>query len=277
MSVAGLLRRSPLFADLREEERIALADCLGRRVFARDAILFHQGSPAQSLYLIESGAVRIFADGEMGQEITLDVYGPGVCFGETALLDGNVRRASATALEKTVIYTLSRDDFLSCLERHPQLARRVMALLAHRLEHAISYAQNLAFLDVAGRVAIMLLDLVARYDMDGKAMEIDVNMTQAELGSCVGASREAVNKVLHAYLDQGLIKMQGHTIVITNLAGLKRKTEHEHPRRPTLAPQCAAEAPQPHRVFPKVLDGFPTKVEVVPGGFDIQSSRSSVS
>jgi CRP/FNR family transcriptional regulator, cyclic AMP receptor protein len=226
MSVAGLLRRSALFADLREEELSALADCLGRRVFARDAILFHQGSPAQSLYLIESGAVRIFADGEMGQEITLDIHGPGECFGETALLDGNVRLTSAMALEKTVTYALSRDDFLRCLELHPQVTRQVMALLAHRLERVTAYAENLAFLNVAGRVAAVLLELAARYGAEADSLEPDVHLTQAELASWVCASRERVNRVLHTYRDLGLITMEGHTIVITDPAGLKRKIEH---------------------------------------------------
>ena len=117
MAVADLLRRVSLFADLREDELAALAGCLGRRVFAKHMILFHKGSPAQSLYLIESGEVRIFASSEAGQELTLDVYGPGECFGETALLDGNMRATGAMALEKTVTYTLQRDDLLRCMER----------------------------------------------------------------------------------------------------------------------------------------------------------------
>jgi CRP/FNR family transcriptional regulator, cyclic AMP receptor protein len=224
MSVADLLQRVSIFADLGDDEFIALVDCLRRRVFAKDTILFHQGSPAQSLYLIESGAVRIFAVGEMGQEITLDVYGPGECFGETALLDGNFRPTSAMAIEKTVTYALSRGDFLCCLERHPQVAHRVMVLLAHRLEHATAYAENLAFLNVAGRVAAVLLELAERYGGEAGSLEPDLHLTQAELASWVCASREMVNKVLHAYRDQGLITMDGHRIVITDPAGLKRKT-----------------------------------------------------
>jgi CRP/FNR family cyclic AMP-dependent transcriptional regulator len=103
MGVENLLRKFSLFSDLGEQELNAIAAGLGKRLFAKDAIIFHQGSPALSLYLIESGMVRMFADGEMGQEITMDVYGSGECFGETSLLDGNVRMAGAAALEKTVI------------------------------------------------------------------------------------------------------------------------------------------------------------------------------
>ena len=223
MSVADALRRVSLFADLHEDELAALADCLGRRVFAKDMILFHKGSPAQSLYLIESGEVRIFALSETGHEITLDIYGPGECFGETALLDGNLRSTGAMAVAKTVTYTLGRDDFLRCMERHPQVARRVMALLAHRLEHATAYAENLAFLDVAGRVAAVLLELAQRYGVEHGSLGIDLHLTQAELASWACASREMVNRVLHAYQNQGLITMERHTIVITDLAGLKPK------------------------------------------------------
>ena len=159
MSVTDGLRRVSLFADLGDDELATLADCLGRRVFAKDMIFFHKGSPTQSFYLIESGAVRIFALSETGHELTLDVYGPGECFGETALLDGNLRSTGAMALRRRSPTRFGRDDFLRCLELHPQVARRVMALLAHRLEHATAYAENLAFLDVAGRVAAVLLEL----------------------------------------------------------------------------------------------------------------------
>ena len=138
--------------------------------------------------------MRIFALSETGHEITLDVYGPGECFGETALLDGNLRSTGAMAVEKTVTYTLRRDDFLRCLERHPQVARRVMGLLAHRLEHATAYAENLAFLDVAGRVAAVLLELADALRHRAGSIEFDLHLTQAELASWVCASREMVNK-----------------------------------------------------------------------------------
>jgi CRP-like cAMP-binding protein len=75
MSVADLLRRVSLIVDLHEHELSALADCLGRCIFAKDMILLHKGSPAQSLYLIESGEVRVFALSETSRGITPDVYG----------------------------------------------------------------------------------------------------------------------------------------------------------------------------------------------------------
>lgn len=226
MPALDVLRRVPLFADLRDEEMQELAACLGRRAFARDMILFHKGSPSQALYLIESGAVRAFALSETGQEITLDVYGPGDCFGETALLDGQMRCAGAITLEPTVVYTLQRDDFLRCLERHPRVARRALALLADRLNHLTAFAEHLAFLDVPGRVAAVLLELAERYSVDEGRIEISLHLTQAELSSWACASREMVNRCLGDLRDQGLIKIEGKAITILDLGGLKRKLRH---------------------------------------------------
>jgi CRP/FNR family cyclic AMP-dependent transcriptional regulator len=226
MSVADLLRRVSLFSDLSEDELDALVGCLGKRTFAKDMILFHKGNPAQSLYIIESGRVRAFAVSESGHEMTFEVYGPGECFGETALLDGNLRSTAAQALQATVAYTLRRNDFLRYIEHYPLVARRVIELLAHRLDHAIGYAENLVFLDVAGRVAAILVELVARDDVAHSSFEQNVRVTQVELAGLACASREMVNKVLHAYHEQGVIELKGHRLLILDLASLMRKTTH---------------------------------------------------
>jgi CRP/FNR family transcriptional regulator, cyclic AMP receptor protein len=223
MAVENVLRQVPLFADLSDEEVGALLPSLGRRIFAKDAILFHKGSPAQSLYLIESGKVRIFTLSDAGQEITLDVYGPGECFGEMAFADGGQRSTSAVALESLVVYTLPRAEFLRCLERNPQVGRQALEMLARRLEHATTFTENLVFLDVAGRLAAVLLELSQRYGTEGSGLEIDLHLTQTELASWVCASREMVNKVLAAYRQQDLIKIEGQTITLLDPDALNRR------------------------------------------------------
>ena len=87
--------------------------------------------------------------------------------------------------------------------------------IADRLEHVTAHAENLAFLDVAGRVAAVLLALAPRYGVEHGSLEIDLRLPQAELASWVCASREMVNKMLVAYREQELITMEGHTIAIT--------------------------------------------------------------
>jgi CRP-like cAMP-binding protein len=218
-----MLRNVSFFAGLSDRELNSLAACLGKRTFARGVIIFHKGSPGRTLYIIESGKVRIFALSESGREISVNIYGPGDVFGELALLDSLPRSAGAMVVEKATVRTLHRDDFLWHLEEHPRMARSIIEVLSARLRYTTAYAESLAFHDVYRRVADRLLELADRYGRKrGEAIDIDLQLTQAELASWVAATREHVNKVLGTFRDQGLIRVEGQRITILNQQRLTR-------------------------------------------------------
>lgn len=122
MPDVDMLHNVPLFAGLADQELLAVGRSLGKRIFGKGVFIFHKDSPGQVLYIIESGRVRIFALSDMGQELSLNIYGPGDVFGELGALDGLPRSASVVAMEMTITLTLQRDDFLRCLEAYPQVA-----------------------------------------------------------------------------------------------------------------------------------------------------------
>jgi CRP-like cAMP-binding protein len=220
-----VLRNVSLFDRLADEELEHLADCLGKRVFGKGVIIFHADSPGETMYIIESGRVRIFALSESGQEICVNVYGPGDVFGEMAVLDGLPRSAGAVAVEDTVVLTLHRYDVMQTIDRCPAMAWSIIQVLSARLRYTTDYAEDLAFLDVTGRVAARLLELADRYGVQRglyDAVQIGLEMTQGELASWVGSSRESVNKVLRRMQDKGLIEMDGQRITILDRRGLKR-------------------------------------------------------
>lgn len=126
-------------------------------------------------------------------------------------------------LKPTVAYTLRRDDFLRCLDEHPKVARRALTLLADRLSRLTEFTEKLAFLDVPRRVAAVLLELAARNIANENPFKIDLHLTQSELATWCVASRVMVNKVLGAFRDEGLIKLEAHMITILDLATLRRK------------------------------------------------------
>lgn len=221
MSKAGLLRRIPLFVSLPDHELEALGRSMGKRTFGKGMIIFHRESPGQTLYIIESGLVRIFSLSESGQEITVNLYGPGELFGEMAVLDGRPRSAGALCMERTVTHTLHRDLFLDCLARNPALAQGVIELLSERLRYTTCYVESLAFLDVYGRVAAKLLELGERFSGKEGDSGLDLRLTQGELATWVAASRESVNKVLSQFRDQGLIGVDGQVIIILDRDGLR--------------------------------------------------------
>ncbi len=223
------LRKVPLFQGLSDAELAALSACLVKHTFGKGVFIFHKDSPGQTLYVIEAGRVRIFVVSESGQEITLNVYGPGEVVGEIGFLDGRPRSAGAVALTAVTVLALRREDFYSQLEAHPRLATRIIELLAGRLRYTTAYAESLAFLDVNGRVAARLLELSDRFGArspDGCGQELDLRLTQAELASWVASSRETVNKVLTSFREQGLIELAGQKITVLDRQGLWRRVAY---------------------------------------------------
>jgi CRP/FNR family cyclic AMP-dependent transcriptional regulator len=223
MSRVSLLRSISLFSSLSDAELGLLAGRLGKRTFGRGVIIFHKDSPGDTTYIIESGKVRIFVLSESGQEISVRICGTGEVFGELSMLDGLPRSAGAIAMEETLVLTLQREDFQELLAAYPHMAKGIMATLTARVRYTTQYAENLTFLDVEGRVAQRLLELVDQYGIQtADGMEIALQLTQSDLASLVGATRERVNKVLATFRNQGLIELDAERIVVRDRRGLKR-------------------------------------------------------
>jgi CRP/FNR family cyclic AMP-dependent transcriptional regulator len=223
MSRVGLLRNIALFSGLSDSELEVLADRLGKRTFGRGVIVFHKDSPGDTVYIIESGKVRIFVLSESGQELSIRVCGIGEVFGELSMLDGLPRSAGAVAMEETHALTLQREDFSEILDTYPRMAEGIIATLTARVRYATQHAENLIFLSVEGRVAQRLLELAEQHGVQtADGMEIALQLTQSDLATLVGATRERVNKVLGAFRDQDLIQLDVERIVIRDRRGVKR-------------------------------------------------------
>jgi CRP/FNR family transcriptional regulator/CRP/FNR family cyclic AMP-dependent transcriptional regulator len=218
------LKQVAIFADLAEEDIRDLMAVAKRRTFRTGEVIFHRDDPGQVLYMINEGKVKICLISPDGQEISLAVLGAGEYFGEFALYDGLPRSADAIALEKVECYTLQRSDFHHAIMKNPKIAIQVLEGLSKRLRNTDQMVEDLIFLDVYGRVAKKLLELS---DTHGIKVEdgtrIDVRLTQQELASMVGASRESVNKVMGYFTDKGYISTDKHRITLHRINELKRR------------------------------------------------------
>ncbi|MCQ3979707.1 MAG: hypothetical protein DPW09_40325 [Anaerolineae bacterium] len=223
MSKNAFLKRIPFFARLSEADLAILANHLHRRTYHKNTILFEKGSPAQTLYIIESGRVRVFIPGETGEELSMNVCGAGDVVGELCILDGLPRCASAMTMADTVALTLDREDLRQCVAASPGIAFAVMEVLSTRLRTATEYTESLAFLDVYGRVASRLLELADRSGGEVGGTEMEVGLTQEEMATLVGATRRSVSKALGTFQEQGLIKLGRGKMTILDRAGLTRR------------------------------------------------------
>jgi CRP/FNR family cyclic AMP-dependent transcriptional regulator len=216
MNRMEFLKHVPLFAGLNDAELQALAADLVARRFAAGETIFCEGDVGQALYLVAVGQVRIFVHGEGGQEASVTWYGSGEFFGELALIDAGPRSASAAATRDTLAYVLGRDCFHAHMRRSPQLAWNFLEALSVRVRNSTRQVGSLSMLDIPGRLARKLLDLAqAHGEPAGEDVRIRLVLTQSDLASLIGATRESINKVLGAFRRKGLIRMErGHIVVI---------------------------------------------------------------
>ena len=221
------LKQVPLFADLADEEIRELMAVARRRTFRAGEIIFHREDPGQVLYLIKEGKVKICLISPDGQEMTLTVLGKGEYFGEFALLDGLPRSTDAIASERVECYTLQRTDFHNSIMKNPKIAIQAMEVLSKRLRNTNQMVEDLIFLDVYGRVAKKLVELADAHGSKAEdgGIRIEMRLTQQELASMVGASRESVNKVMGYFTDKNFISTDKHRITLHRIADLKRRID----------------------------------------------------
>ena len=218
VSVDGLvefLNGVAMFAEMTDAELASLAHDLRRRSFASGETLFYQGDPGRSLYIIESGTIRIYVHAEEGQEVSVVLYGSGDLFGEMSLLDQLPRSATAVAMEDAVLWVMSGDDFYRHLHSSHQLALNVMLMLSTRLRETNEAVKSLASLDVTRRIAKKLISLALRQgERTETGVRITSRLTQGALASLISASRESTNRALRALERKGLIGVEDGYLVL---------------------------------------------------------------
>ncbi len=216
------LKRLPLFADLDDAEIAALSKDFTSRHFQQGDMIFLQGDPGQTLFLIESGRVRIFVQDDSGQETSMIFYGSGDIFGELAVIDGLPRSASAVATEDTLVHTLSRERLRAHLASSPQLAYNFMQALSVRVRYTTQQVGNLTLLDVPSRLARKLLELAQQHgQVEAGGVRLDMNLTQSDLASLIGATRESINKALATFRRNGSIRLDQNQITIVDPDALR--------------------------------------------------------
>ncbi len=220
--LAETLSAVPLFAGLESASLDSIGRGMRSRRFRRGEVIFHLGDPGDALFIVISGAVKITLPSETGDEAILATLRPGDFFGELALLDGAPRSATAAALEPTETLVLPRDRFRELIAAEPAIRDALLSALARELRRLTLHVEELHFLDIAGRLAARLARLCEEQgngQPDG-TIRLDAPLTQSDLASMVGCTRQSVNKLLGLFVDDGLIRLERDAIVVVNLDGL---------------------------------------------------------
>ena len=207
------LKAVPFFTQLNEHELEVVRAVATERSYAKTAVVLTEGEMGDSLYMIQSGKVKVVIGDEEGREIILKILGPGDFFGEMSMIDKEPRSASVTTMEPATFLVLTHAAFERCIEKAPRIANVVMQILAQRVREADRKIGTLALMDVYGRVASTLLELAVY--TNGKLV-VGEKLSQQDLANMVGASREMVNRILKDLTERGFISIESKSITIIN-------------------------------------------------------------
>jgi CRP/FNR family transcriptional regulator, cyclic AMP receptor protein len=220
--LAGLLPPGSLFAACRADELADLLSLASQHDMKKGQTLLLQGDPGDMLIILLSGQAKITMVAMNGREITLDYADPGAVLGEIAVLDGGTRTASAIALSNGRFLRLTRAAFEAFVERQPGMAWRLLKELARRLRQTNATIESDRAFASGPRLARFLQRLTLSDKADGR---LRLDLSQSELGSFAGMSRENINRQLSAWADAGVIALEHGRIRILDSTFLSEIAE----------------------------------------------------
>ncbi len=180
--------------------------------------LIHAGDDPQSLFYILEGSVSILLEDENGREIVLAYLNPGDFFGEMCLFpEQQTRTAIVRTRSPTLVAEIGYQAFRGFVRQHPEIMFEVAGQLSARLRDTSRRLGDLAFLDVAGRLAHALLDLSKKPDALPNPRGVLVKVSRQELARIVGCSREMAGRVLKKLEEDGMVASQGRSILVLGI------------------------------------------------------------
>lgn len=213
----NFLKDVPIFSDLEESSLNQILELGIIKVYNKDEIILNEDDAGTSLFVIVSGKVKISRSSKDGKEVILSIMNESDFFGEMAILDGFSRSANVTALEKSKLFIIQRNDFLKLIRNHTEVSLALLQELTQRLRASGMKIKALSLKDAEGKVASVILQLA---DEIGKikqgVVEIEKLPYQHELANMAGTSRETISRTLHSFAKKGLVELEGTHLRILN-------------------------------------------------------------
>lgn len=193
--------------------------------FPRGHVIFDEGEPADRLYIIQTGMVKLGRKSPDGKENLLSIMGPSDMFGELSIFDPGPRTSTATTVTDVRALTMDRPALRQWLRIRPEIAEQLLRVVAGRLRRTNTMLGDLIFTDVPGRVAKALLELAQRFgSREAGLLRVTHDLTQAEIAQYIGASRETVNKALNDFAQRGWLRLAGRSVLILDFERLARRS-----------------------------------------------------
>lgn len=192
-----------------------LQNLTAEKEFTRNEVIYFMGDPADEIYLINRGRVKITRVSLSGKEKIIDIYETGDFFGELCLCENSRRTDQAVALDGVKVLSFKISKLLEVISKDPGAALELLMFFCQRLSEAQAQIETLAFDNIPRRLAKELLKM-SREGGEKVANGICVRqyLTHEELSQLVGTSREIITTVMNQFRRQGLVVYTRKSLVV---------------------------------------------------------------
>jgi len=210
------LKSIPYFSGLSTAELESVRQLIFEKTAERGTVIVFEDEPAEALFFVTSGAVKVFKTSVEGKEQILNIVRPGESFNDVPIFDDGPTPASAQAMGPVTLYGISKDRLKAALKDRPQVALNIIKVLAERVRQLVTLVEDLSFKHVISRVAKILLEYAG--DETGPRPRL----TQQEMAAMAGTAREVVARSLKSLEKKDTIRLERHRIIITDKSALQR-------------------------------------------------------
>jgi CRP/FNR family cyclic AMP-dependent transcriptional regulator len=216
------LRRVAFFAVLPATEIETLASHCAIRRLTKDEMLFNEGDPCEGLFVVQSGAIKVFKMADSGREQVLGIDRAGSTVAELPLFDGGNYPASAAAMEDSTLLFLPKREFLNLCRENSEVAFAVIRTLAWRYRYLTTLVEELSLKEVSHRLARFLRDRALEEGVrTRRGIEFPLQETNQEIAAEIGTVRDLVSRNLRRFVDRGILRLELRRVIILDMAELE--------------------------------------------------------
>jgi CRP-like cAMP-binding protein len=217
LDLNALLAQLPLFRNLDSDQLALMAQASHQVRRAKHEYLFHRGDPANGLYVVAVGGIKLAITAPSGQEKVIEFFGPGQAFGEAVMFLDRPYMVQAQALEDTLLVWIDKRDIYAAIDHDPSFARRMLAGLSLRLHALVQDIETINLQNATQRIIGYLLN----QPRENGQMHFPVNKNV--VASKLGLTPETLSRLLHQLSNAGLISVDGRDVQIHDAAGLEQR------------------------------------------------------
>lgn len=227
-------RSANFFCNLPEDALSAFNSIKIMHSYPRGTTLFAEGQPANGVYILCAGRVKLSTYSEGGKAIIIRITQAGEILGLSASISGVVHEATAQVVEACQVNFVRRDEFLTFLSENSDAALNALLELSRNYHQAHRQICSLGLSDSAGdKLAKLFLDWYDRSDDEGAGVRIPMLFTHEEIAEMIGSSRETVTRLLKYFTDRKLISVNRTGLHIPDRRKLEAAIGQRHRPRVT--------------------------------------------